>query len=116
MVDETTILSSAPTQAISSIFITRASCAIPLQTEASPVSLYHRYARLVLVPAVSACLLLQYGSSPSIKSGKILQNAFGYNPLSRFSLALCSSFFYADQPLFSNFIRCILHTYITWLL
>ena len=38
MVDDNKILSVAPTQSKSSMFITKASCAIPFQTVTSPVS------------------------------------------------------------------------------
>ena len=88
MVDDTRMLSVAPTQRRSSIFIINASCAIPFHTLKSPVSFQYAYANDDFVPAPSACMILQYSSSPPKISGMILQNAFGYNPLSTFLIAL----------------------------
>ena len=51
-----------------------------------------------LVPAPSACMMLQYSSSPPNRSGMILQNALGNIPLSIFLIALCTSSFEADTP------------------
>ena len=51
-----------------------------------------------LVPAPSACIMLQYSGSPPNISGIILQNAFGKIPLSMFLMALCTSSFDALTP------------------
>ena len=88
IVEETKILSTAPTQSRSSIFMIRASWAIPFHTERSPVSFQYIYAKDDLVPAPSACIILQYSGSPPKISGMILQNAFGKIPLSMFFIAL----------------------------
>ena len=96
---DTRILSTAPTQSRSSIFIISASCAMPFQTERSPVSFQYMYARLDLVPAPSACMILQYSGSPPRISGMILQKACGKIPLSMFLMALCTSSLDALTPL-----------------
>ena len=74
---ETRILSTAPTQRRSSVFMTIASCAMPFHTLRSPVSFQYIYARDDFVPAPSACIILQYSGSPPKISGIILQNAMG---------------------------------------
>ena len=71
------IWSIQPTQAISSVFITIASCTIPLHTEISSVSFQYIYASEDFVPAVSACMMLQNNESFPAKSGNILQKALG---------------------------------------
>ena len=66
IVDEIIKLSTAPTQIKSSKFITKESCAIPFQTERSPVSFQYMYARELLVPAPSACITIQCSSDPEM--------------------------------------------------
>ena len=66
IVDEIIKLSTAPTQIKSSKFITKESCAIPFQTERSPVSFQYIYARELLVPAPSACITIQCSSDPEM--------------------------------------------------
>ncbi len=95
---ETRMLSTAPTQSKSSVFIINASCAIPFHTLRSPVSFQYMYARADLVPAPSACMILQYSGSPPKMSGIILQNACGKIPLSIFLMALCTSSLAALTP------------------
>ena len=87
MVDDSIIFSVAPTQIKSSIFMIRASWAIPFQTERSPVSFQYIYAKELFVPAPSACITIQWSPLPVKKSGTILQNAFGKSPLSKFFIA-----------------------------
>ena len=72
---ETRMLSTAPTQSKSSVFMTMASWAIPFHTERSPVSFQYIYANEDFVPAPSACMMLQYAGSPPKISGMILQKA-----------------------------------------
>ena len=98
IVEESIMLSVAPTQIKSSIFMIKASCAIPFQTETSPVSFQYIYAKEDLVPAPSACITKQWSSLPVKWSGTILQNAFGKRPLSIFLIALCTSSFEAETP------------------
>ena len=95
---ETKILSTAPTQSKSSVFIINASCAIPFQTLKSPVSFQYVYAKDDLVPAPSACIMLQYSGFPPRMSGIILQKACGNIPLSMFFMALCTSSLAAETP------------------
>ena len=78
----------APTQSRSSVFMMMESWAMPFQTDKSPVSFQYKYAKDVFVPAPSACMMLQYSSSPPKMSGEILQKALGKRPLSSFSMAL----------------------------
>ncbi len=59
IVEESSMLSVAPTHNKSSIFMINASCAIPFQTEISPVSFQYMYAREDFVPAPSACIIKQ---------------------------------------------------------
>ena len=98
MVLDTRMLSTAPTQSRSSVFITMASCATPFHTLKSPVSFQYIYASDDFVPAPSACMMLQYSGSPPRMSGIILQKACGYRPLSMFLMALCTSSFAALTP------------------
>ena len=98
MVEETRILSTAPTQSRSSVFITMASWAIPFHTARSPVSFQYIYASDDFVPAPSACMMLQYSGSPPRMSGMILQKACGKIPLSMFLMALCTSSLAALTP------------------
>ena len=98
IVDDNKILSVAPTHSRSSIFIINASCAIPFQTDRSPVSFQYIYANEDFVPAPSACMILQYSASPPNISGIILQKALGNIPLSMFFIALCTSSFDAETP------------------
>ena len=98
MVEDTRMLSTAPTQSRSSVFITMASWAMPFHTERSPVSFQYIYASDDFVPAPSACMILQYSGSPPSTSGIILQKACGNIPLSIFFMALCTSSFAALTP------------------
>ncbi|CAI8159463.1 MAG: Uncharacterised protein [Polaribacter sp. SA4-10] len=59
IVEDNMILSVAPTHNKSSIFIIKASCAIPFHTEISPVSFQYMYAKEDFVPAPSACIIKQ---------------------------------------------------------
>ena len=59
IVEDNIILSVAPTHKRSSIFIINASCAMPFQTEISPVSFQYIYAKEDFVPAPSACMIKQ---------------------------------------------------------
>src|SRR5690606_38990910 len=59
MVEDNMILSVAPTHNKSSIFIINASCAMPFQTDKSPVSFQYIYAKEDFVPAPSACIIKQ---------------------------------------------------------
>ena len=95
---DTRMLSTAPTQSRSSVFMTIASCAIPFHTSRLPVSFQYMYARLDFVPAPSACMMLQYSGSPPRMSGIILQKACGNRPLSMFFMALCTSSLAALTP------------------
>ncbi|MNY14623.1 hypothetical protein D3C86_1478080 [compost metagenome] len=63
IVEESKILSVAPTHNKSSIFMIKASWAIPFQTEISPVSFQYIYAKDDFVPAPSACIIKQCSSS-----------------------------------------------------
>ena len=92
------MLSTAPTQSRSSVFMIRASCAMPFHTPRSPVSFQYIYANDDFVPAPSACMMLQYSGSPPKMSGMILQKAWGNRPLSMFFMALCTSSFAAETP------------------
>src|SRR5690606_22954986 len=97
-----------PTHNKSSKFMMMASCAIPFHTEISPVSFQYTYAKEDFVPAPSACMILHHCSSPPSISGMILQKACGYKPLSIFFIALCTSSFPADTPLWLYFKSDIL--------
>mmetsp|Transcript_1133 Transcript_1133/g.3216 ORF Transcript_1133/g.3216 Transcript_1133/m.3216 type:complete len:228 (-) Transcript_1133:257-940(-) len=99
MVEDRRMLSVAPTHARSSTFMITASCAIPRQTERSPVVFQYRYASEDLVPAPSACITMQYSGSPLKWSGTILQNARGKRPLLSCAIAECTSSFPDDTPL-----------------
>ncbi len=99
IVEDTNMLSVAPTHNRSSIFIMRASCAIPFHTLRSPVSRQYVYANEDLVPAPSACIILHQSGSPPSISGIILQKAFGYRPLSTLRMAAWTSSFEAETPL-----------------
>ena len=98
MVEERRMLSTQPMQRRSSVFMMTASCAIPRQTERSPVSFQYMYASEDLVPAPSACMHVQYSSSPVRRSGTTLQKALGKRPLSTLAMAAWTSSLDAETP------------------
>ena len=81
MVDESRMFSVQPMHSRSSVFMMTESCAMPRHTLRSPVSFQYMYARLLLVPAPSACMHVHHSGSPAM-SGTTLQKAFGKRPLS----------------------------------
>mmetsp|Transcript_28990 Transcript_28990/g.73217 ORF Transcript_28990/g.73217 Transcript_28990/m.73217 type:complete len:215 (+) Transcript_28990:1874-2518(+) len=95
------MLSTTPTHKRSSKFITIASWATPFHTDKSPVRFQYIYAREALVPAPSACITMQWCGLQEMSSGTILQKAFGNKPWLMSLMALCTSAFPADTPLFS---------------
>ena len=97
MVEESRMSSTHPMQSRSSVFIITESCAMPRHTLRSPVSFQYMYARLLFVPAPSACMHVHHSGSPAM-SGTTLQNAFGYSPLSTLAIAACTSSLAADTP------------------
>mmetsp|Transcript_12960 Transcript_12960/g.33219 ORF Transcript_12960/g.33219 Transcript_12960/m.33219 type:complete len:203 (+) Transcript_12960:410-1018(+) len=97
IVDESRMLSTQPIHRRSSVFIMTESCAIPRHTLRSPVSFQYMYARLLLVPAPSACMHVHHSGSPAI-SGTTLQKARGKRPLSTLAIAACTSSLAALTP------------------
>ena len=98
MVEERRMFSTQPMQRRSSVFMMTASWAMPRHTLRSPVSFQYMYAREDLVPAPSACMQVQYASSPVRRSGTTLQKALGKSPLSTSAMAAWTSSLSAETP------------------
>ena len=97
IVEESRMLSTQPMHRRSSMFMMTESCAIPRHTLRSPVSFQYIYARLLLVPAPSACMHVHHSGSPAM-SGTTLQKARGKRPLSTLAIAVCTSSLAALTP------------------
>ena len=80
------------------MFMTMLSCAMPRNTDASPVSFHQRYASRALVPEPSECVTTHLAGSPVRPSDTILQKACGKSPGSRRSTAAWTSLFEAETP------------------